>query len=100
MQGCTLGQACKESMISEQSYYYWRKEHGVLDFEWAKRVKDLKRENARSKRSVADLSVQNMIPRASTYTSATEENLWRPIVGQSRGKQRYVLTVLISPQGR
>jgi transposase len=38
-QGRTVGQACKEAEISEQSYYRWRKEYGGLDIEQAKRFK-------------------------------------------------------------
>jgi hypothetical protein len=48
-QGRTIGQACKEAEISEQSYYRWRNEYGSLEIEQAKRFKELKRENARLK---------------------------------------------------
>ena len=57
-QGRTIGQACKEAEISEQSYYRWRNEYGGLDIEQAKRFKELERENARLKRLVADLSLE------------------------------------------
>ena len=60
-QGRTVGQACKEVEISEQSYYRWRKEYGGLDIEQAKRFKELERENARLKRLVADLSLEKQI---------------------------------------
>jgi transposase-like protein len=60
-QGRTVGQACKEAEISEQSYYRWRKEYGGLDIEQAKRFKELERENARLKRLVADLSLEKQI---------------------------------------
>jgi transposase-like protein len=60
-QGRTVGQACKEAEISEQSYYRWRKEYGGLDIEQAKRFKELERENTRLKRLVADLSLEKQI---------------------------------------
>ena len=60
-QGRTVAQACKETEISEQSYYRWRKEFGGLDIEQAKRFKELERENARLKRLVADLSLEKQI---------------------------------------
>ena len=60
-QGRTVGQACKEAEISEQSYYRWRKEYGGLDIEQAKRFKELERENSRLKRLVADLSLEKQI---------------------------------------
>jgi len=60
-QGRTIGQACKEAEISEQSYYRWRNEYGGLEIEQAKRFKELERENARLKRLVADLSLEKQI---------------------------------------
>ncbi len=60
-QGRTIGQACKEAEITEQSYYHWRNEYGGLEIEQAKRFKELERENARLKRLVADLSPEKQI---------------------------------------
>lgn len=56
-----MAQARKEAEICEQSYYRWRKEYGGLDIEQAKRFKELKREKARLKRLVADLSLEKQI---------------------------------------
>lgn len=56
-QGKPLATACKEAVISEQSYYRWRKEYGGLKVVQAKRLKELERENGRLKRIVADLSL-------------------------------------------
>ena len=60
-QGRTIGQACKEAELTEQSYYRWRKEYGGLEIEQAKRFKELERENARLKRLVADLSLEKQV---------------------------------------
>jgi len=60
-QGRTIGQACKEAEIAEQSYYRWRNEYGGLAIEQAKRFKEFERENARLKRLVADLSLEKQI---------------------------------------
>ncbi|GJD46106.1 hypothetical protein AFCDBAGC_3986 [Methylobacterium cerastii] len=46
-QGKSLALACRETEISEQSYYRWRKEYGGLQIDQARRMKDLERENAR-----------------------------------------------------
>ena len=59
--GSSLGLACKEAGISEQSYYRWRKEYGGLQLEQAKRLKDLERENARLRRLVADLWLEKQV---------------------------------------
>jgi putative transposase len=52
-------QACKEAGISDQSYYRWRKEYGGMKIDQAKRYKELEQENARLKKLVADLSLDN-----------------------------------------
>ncbi len=59
--GQTTPQVCKKLGISDQTYYRWRKEYGGLRVDQAKRLKQLERENARLKKVVADLSLDNSI---------------------------------------
>jgi len=59
--GKTTPLACRESGITEQTYYRWRKEYGGLKLEQAKRFKELERENSRLKRLVAELSLDKQI---------------------------------------
>jgi len=59
--GLTLGQVCKKLEVTQQTYYRWRKEYGGLRINQAKRLKDLERENARLKKLVADLTLDNDI---------------------------------------
>jgi putative transposase len=59
--GKATPQACRESGITEQTYYRWRKEYGGLKLEQAKRLKELEKENARLKRLVAELSLEKQI---------------------------------------
>jgi len=60
-QGSTIGVACKKIGVSDYTYYRWRKEYGGMRVDQAKRLKDLEVENARLKRLVADLSLDNSI---------------------------------------
>ena len=60
-QGQTIAQACKAIEISEQTYYRWRKEYGGMNILQAKQFKELEKENARLKKLVADLSLDNAI---------------------------------------
>ena len=53
-QGKTMPLACKDSRITDQTYYRWRKEYGGLQLEQAKTLKDLQRENAQLKRACSD----------------------------------------------
>ena len=60
-QGKSIGIACREAGISDQSYFRWRKEYGGLDLDQARRMKDLEKENSRLKRLVADLSLEKQV---------------------------------------
>ena len=56
-----MGQVCRQIGVSEQTYYRWRKEYGGIRLNQAKRLKVLEKENARLKKLVADLSLDNQI---------------------------------------
>ena len=64
--GATVAEACREVGVSEQTYYRWRKEYGRLSLDQARRLKELEKENARLKKLVADLSLDNAIMREVT----------------------------------
>lgn len=49
--------------ISKQTYYRWRKEYGGMGTAETKQMKLLEKENARLKKLVADLSLDNAILR-------------------------------------
>ena len=59
--GQSVGEACRQIGVSEQTYYNWRKEYGGLRVDQAKRFKQLEQENTRLKKLVADLSMDNAI---------------------------------------
>ncbi len=60
-QGISIAEASRKIGIAEKTYYRWRKEYGGLRVEQAKKLKDLEKENARLKKLVADLSLDNAI---------------------------------------
>ena len=60
-QGSTVGEATRKIGVTEQTYYRWRREYGGMRIEQVKRLKGLETENARLKRLVADLSLDNAI---------------------------------------
>lgn len=53
--------ACKQIGVTVQTYYRWRKAYGGLKLDQAWQFKHLERENARLKKLVADLSLDNGI---------------------------------------
>ncbi len=60
-QGKSISDVLREIDVTANTYYRWRKEYGGLGLDQAKRLKDLEQENARLKRVVADLSLDNLI---------------------------------------
>ena len=60
-QGISIAEASRKIGITQQTYYRWRKEYGGLRIEQAKRLKSLEKENARLKKLVADISLDNAI---------------------------------------
>ncbi len=60
-QGSTVSEASRKIGVTEQTYYRWRKEYGGLRIEQAKKLKTLEKENARLKKLVADISLDNAI---------------------------------------
>jgi transposase-like protein len=62
-QGKTIAEAVRQIGVTEQTYYRWRTKYGGMNTSDAKRLKELEKENARLKRLVADLSLDNSILR-------------------------------------
>ncbi len=60
-QGASVGEVCQKLEVSEQTYYRWRSQYGRMKAEEARRLRELERENARLKRLVADLSLDNQM---------------------------------------
>ncbi len=60
-QGSTVGEAARKIGVTKQTYYRWRREYGGMRIEQVKRLKELEKENARLKRIVANLSLDNDI---------------------------------------
>jgi putative transposase len=62
-QGKSVSEISREIGIRENTYYRWRKEYGGMRIDQAKRLGEVERENARLRRAVADLTLDNLILR-------------------------------------
>ncbi len=60
-QGLKTPEIAKQLGVSAWTFYRWRKEYGGLRVDQARRFKDLEKENARLKKLVADISIDNQI---------------------------------------
>ena len=61
VKGLVVPEVCRKLGITEQTYYRGKREFGGLRVDQAKRLKGLEQENARLKKLVADLSLDNAI---------------------------------------
>ena len=59
--GTSVAQAVRDINVSDHTYYRWRQEYGGLNIDQARRLKQLEKENARLKRTVADLALDKQI---------------------------------------
>jgi len=59
--GQSVEMAARQIGVTEQTYYRWRKEYGGMKIDHAKRLKEVEKENARLRKLVADLSLDNAI---------------------------------------
>ena len=59
--GASLADACKKIGVTDVTFYRWRKLYGGMKVSEAKRLKEVEKENARLRKLVADLSLDNVI---------------------------------------
>ncbi|MCE3225915.1 MAG: transposase [Bacteroidetes bacterium] len=57
--GVSVKDICRESGISDQTFYKWKSKYGGLDSSQLKRVKELEEENSRLNRMYAEMSMIN-----------------------------------------
>lgn len=56
-EGAAIGEVCRKAGISEATFYIWRKKYAGLMPSEMKRLRQLKEENGKLKKIVADLSL-------------------------------------------
>ena len=59
--GTPITELCRQHGISEQSYYRWKKVYGSMEPSEARELKQLREENTKLKRLVADLSLDKVM---------------------------------------
>jgi len=57
----SLAQICRELGITTQTYYRWRFQYGGMKVSQARRLKELRLENSRLKRAVAELTLDKLV---------------------------------------
>ena len=59
--GVLVGDVCRQVGVSEQTFYRWKKIYGSMLPSEARELKQLRDENAKLKRLVADLSLDKVM---------------------------------------
>ena len=59
--GATVGAAAKKIGVTEQTFYRWKKVYGGMPASEARELKQLRDENTKLKRLVADLSLDKVM---------------------------------------
>lgn len=59
--GASIAQVCQKLEVAEATYHRWRDQYGGMKAQEAKRLKELELENARLKKLVADLALDNSL---------------------------------------
>ncbi len=65
--GTKMPLVCRKLGVTQQTYYRWRKEYGGVRTEQVKRLKEMEKQNARLKKVVADLTLDNAILKEAAY---------------------------------
>ena len=55
----SIVEICRDHVITEPTFYRWRKKYGGMEIAEARRLRELEKENSRLKRIVADLTLEN-----------------------------------------
>ena len=59
--GISVGDVCRQAGISEQTFYRWKKTYGGMLPSEARELKQLREENTKLKRLVADLTLDKVM---------------------------------------
>ena len=59
--GTPVGDVCRQLGLSEATFYVWKKKYGKLGVSELREIRQLRDENARLKRLVADLTLDKHI---------------------------------------
>jgi putative transposase len=59
--GSPVGDVCRQMGVSEATFYVWKKKYGQLGVSEMREIRQLRDENARLKRLVADLTLDKHI---------------------------------------
>ncbi len=59
--GVPIGEVCRQVGVSQQTFYRWKKVYGSMPPSEARELKQLREENTKLKRLVADLSLDKVM---------------------------------------
>ena len=57
----TIESVCREHNLSKATFHRWKRKYGAMDIADAKRLKELKKENAELKKMLAEAMLKNRV---------------------------------------
>ncbi len=75
-QGMAIADAVRRNVLTEPTYYRWRKRHGGMTRGQIKRLEELSTENQRLRRAVSDLTLDKMILTEAARDEGRKTNRW------------------------
>jgi putative transposase len=96
--GQTVGDVCRQMGISEGTYYMWKKRYANLGLLEVRELRQLRDENARLKRLVADLTLDRHVLQEVIKKRLRESLIWTPRREQATASRRgQVRTAVLYP---
>ncbi len=91
--GMAVGDVCRQVGISEQTFYRWKKDYGGMLPSEARELKQLRDENAKLKRLVAELSLdkvmlQDVVQKKFSGSSWNRVGDFKHVLGMTASSQR------------
>ena len=81
--GRPVTEVCRESGVSDATYYNWKAKYGGMELADIKRLKELEEENQKLKRMFADLSLKHEALKDVVEKNVTPVMTWPTSAGRS-----------------
>jgi len=90
--GMKTAELCRKHNVSAATFYQWKAKFGGLDVNDAKKLRHLEQENAKLKRVVADLTLDNVV-----LKDLLSKNVWSAASLQAKSDDEWKLSAKMYP---
>ena len=90
--GMKTAELCRKHNVSAATFYQWKAKFGGLEVNDAKKLRHLEQENAKLKRVVADLTLDNVV-----LKDLLSKNVWSAASLQAKSDDEWKLSAKMYP---